>query len=235
MVVFYLQGFLVPHIPYLLPELGGNQLYSYIPSLMKAFYHLREDLVQNIPDVILISSPHFEGESYSIGLKSQYSGSLEMFSRPDLVDTRYGHIQLSHHLQLSGEALGYLAPIENNTYSSSGHLDYGSIVPLRLLDPRKNIPIVPISVSTGNQKEHLIWGYKISEIVQQLTDNVLFIASTELTQDFQQKLNAKPSIFLEQLDREFIDALIHHDKNALLSMPQEYFQGTELDLRSVFH
>ncbi len=224
-----IRSFVLPHIPFLLPELGGDQIYSFIPNLISSLKKIHDELLENPPDVILICSPHFSSETFSIGLADSYSGNLQNFKRPDIVDIRKSHTKLAEYLQYQGEELGFLAGQE---FKIKVNLDYGSIVPLRIIDPNARIPIIPISTSMGTQQEHLEWGKKIVEIVSRKTNNVLFIASTELTQDFQEVTTAFP--FEKEDDELFLKFLSTGNTEALLKFPRSYFAKTEYSLKPIY-
>ena len=63
-----LRSFVLPHIPFLLPELGGDQIRTFIPNLISSLIKIHNELLENPPDAILICSPHFNSDTFSIGL-----------------------------------------------------------------------------------------------------------------------------------------------------------------------
>ncbi|OLS22313.1 MAG: hypothetical protein HeimC2_30120 [Candidatus Heimdallarchaeota archaeon LC_2] len=224
-----MRSLVLPHIPFLLPELGGDKISSLIPDLFSSLNDIHDDLLKFPPDVILICSPHFNSETFRIRITDTCTGNLQSFRRPDIVDIRKSHKKLALYLQQRGEELGFLAGREDEM---NVILDYGSIIPLRIIDPNSRIPIIQISTSMGTQQEHLDWGKKIAEIVKEKNDNVLFIASTELTQDFQEETNAFP--FEKDDDELFLKLLSSGDTEALLKFPLSYFAKTEQSLKPIY-
>ncbi|MFW9929248.1 MAG: hypothetical protein ACFFD1_07645 [Candidatus Thorarchaeota archaeon] len=228
-----MKGILIPHVPYILPEIGGSFFQPFTRDLLNHCKMIQEKIIKNPPDVILISSPHYEGEAFSVGMQEKYQGNLGAFQRPDIVDYRKGNKIIAEILLNKGVDMGYLAPTFLGNISSE-ILDYGSIVALRLIDPKGIIPIVPISVSSGNHSEHLKWGEKLSEILIENQKIGLFVASTELSQDFSETPEAEPNKLLKQADQQVIKFLINHDFDNLLKIPSEYLKYTEKELRSIF-
>jgi aromatic ring-opening dioxygenase catalytic subunit (LigB family) len=229
----FIQAILVPHIPYILPELGGTYFKPHIINLISRLSELSKSIEENPPEVILICSPHFEGEAFSIGMHKFYSGDLGPFQRPDIIDQRFGDTEFANQLLEEGINSGYLAPVDKDN-SKPNRIDYGTIVALRLLNPQGKIPIIPISVSSGNSKEHFRWGEKLFSVSKKLNKKTLFIASTELAQDFKDIPSAYPSESLQKYDRMMIDDLINHNEENMLLFPQDYLKFTEKELRPVY-
>jgi aromatic ring-opening dioxygenase catalytic subunit (LigB family) len=228
-----IQGILIPHIPYILPELGGSYFKQYINNLSISINKVKEEIEKNPPEVILVCSPHFEGNAFSIGMHEFYRGDLGSFQRPDIVDQRFGDFNLALRIQEEGIKSGYLAPIDTES-SLPNRIDYGSIVALKLINPKSKIPIIPISVSSGNSKEHFRWGENLNNICKNLDKKALFLASTELAQDFNDIPNAYPSESLQKYDQQVIDNLINKNEEELYELPYDYLKYTEKELRPVY-
>lgn len=223
------RGFLVPHVPFLLPELGGNKLRPFINDFCNSINHLREELADDPPDFILTTSPHFMVSTFAVGINRSFQGSLDNFNRPDLVDIRKSKENIAEQIQKNAEDIGFIAERTNETIST---IDYGTVVALKLLDPTGKIPIIPVSTSLGTKKEHLLWGARLFDIVNDMTDNAMMLATTELTQDFQEIPNAYPSE--REQDEAFLDHLIKHRDHQMLNMNENYYQKTENSLKPVF-
>ena len=143
----------------MLPELGGDRFASHISEILNAFELIGKQLAQNPPEAIMICSPHYQDQVFEVGLARSYRGSLEGFQRPDVVDHRQGHPELGAHIQARAEDIGFVAAREAE---EEADIDYGTVVPLRLIDPHARIPIVPVSVSMGSKKEHYLWGRQLA-------------------------------------------------------------------------
>ncbi|OLS27224.1 MAG: 2-aminophenol 1,6-dioxygenase subunit beta [Candidatus Heimdallarchaeota archaeon LC_3] len=228
-----IKGLLLPHIPYLLPELGLSKIEAKIKKLLNTINEVKNLIECDPPEAFLICSPHFEGEAFSIGLQKLFIGDLGPFQRQDVIDQRLCHNELANAILEDGLESGYLAPISEDQ-TPSNRIDYGSIVALRLIDPKAKIRIVPISVSSGNLIEHYRWGQKLKSVVDKLNKRVIFIASTELSQEFNDIPNALPSEFLQKYDREVISNLVNQNIDKLLKLPKNYLRYTEKDLRPMY-
>ena len=226
-----IKAILTPHVPYLLKELSGEDIKRYTSEIDRGLEVIRKELSQNPPDVILICSPHFGSKSFTISKHKFYMGDMSPFQRPDIIEQRYGDIELASLILKKGEESGYLAPENEVTHN---RLDYGTVVALKLIDPSSKIPIIPVGISTGNLKEHISWGEILKRIIDESDKKVTFIASTELAQDFKDIPTAYPSKELHKFDLKVIDSLLTHDEETLLSLPSNYLKFTEYDLRPVY-
>jgi len=219
-----MKAYLVPHVPFMIQELGGQQLQPYMEEIIAAFDSIQTGFEEEPPDAILICSPHFNGGgTFKIGRAEEYRGSYANFKRPDLVDIRQGAMDLSNYIQEKAEDIGFLVHEESEERDG---IDYGTITPLKLLDPDAKIPIVPVSVSLGTRKEHYLFGKFLYETAKEFSDNIVFIASTELTQDFN---NSDPGAYPENSDDDIkiMKAIQNSDLVQLESMPEKYYAKTE--------
>ncbi|MFG2791004.1 hypothetical protein [Streptomyces sp. NPDC048419] len=135
------------HVPDLLarPEIDPPDA---VGRLTAGYERLRKDLAAADPDVLLITADcHFQSfrtGAYVIGTGASYSGSMEFFKRPDLDLTVSGAPELARAMANAIRAEGL--EVEE---SPEFPLDHGQIVPLRLLLPRPDLPVVPIVTQPG--------------------------------------------------------------------------------------
>lgn len=132
----------VSHVPDLIarPEIDPEDA---VDRLLSGYRRLKADLAAADPDVLLITADcHFQSfrtGAYVIGTGSAYSGSLEFFKRPDLDLKIDGAPDFALAMVNAVRAEGL--EVEE---SADFPLDHGQIMPLRLLLPRPDLPIVPI-------------------------------------------------------------------------------------------
>ncbi|MGW1814979.1 DODA-type extradiol aromatic ring-opening family dioxygenase [Streptomyces sp. NPDC002125] len=130
------------HVPDLIARPGIDPEDA-VARLMSGYERLKADLAVADPDVLLITADcHFQSfrtGAYVIGTGSGYTGCLEFFKRPDLDLTVKGHPDLALAMVNAVRAEGL--EVEE---SSEFPLDHGEIMPLRLLLPRPDLPVIPI-------------------------------------------------------------------------------------------
>ncbi|NUS16819.1 MAG: protocatechuate 3,4-dioxygenase [Streptomyces sp.] len=135
------------HVPDLLarPHIDPPEA---VARLTAGYERLRKDLAAADPDVLLITADcHFQSfrtGAYVIGTGASYSGSMEFFKRPDLDLTVIGAPDFARDMANAIRAEG-LEVEESRDFP----LDHGQIVPLRLLLPRPDLPVVPIVTQPG--------------------------------------------------------------------------------------
>jgi protocatechuate 4,5-dioxygenase beta chain len=130
------------HVPDLLarPEIDPEDSVS---RLLVGYQRLAKDLAAAEPDVVLVTADcHFQSfrtGHFVIGTGSTHSGSMEFFKRPDLDLTLTGEPAMARSMAAMARAAGLEVEEADRV-----DLDHGLIVPLRLLLPRPDLPVIPI-------------------------------------------------------------------------------------------
>ena len=130
------------HVPDLLarPEIDPEDAVS---RLLEAYARLAQDIAAAELDVLLVSADcHFQkfgGASTVVGTGAAHTGSMSFFQRPDLDLTLTGHPQFAQAL-----VDAVLAARREVEAAPRVDLDHGLIVPLRLMLPRPDLPVIPI-------------------------------------------------------------------------------------------
>lgn len=130
------------HVPDVLarPEIDPEDS---VQRLLGGYSRLAEDLAAADPDVLLVTADchfqSFETGHFVIGDASAHHGSMEFFKRPDLDLHLTGQPEFAHQLAEAARA----ADIEVEV-APKVDLDHGLIVPLRLMLPRPDLPVIPI-------------------------------------------------------------------------------------------
>ncbi|MFW0784879.1 protocatechuate 3,4-dioxygenase [Gordonia sp. CPCC 206044] len=130
------------HVPDLLarPEIDPEDA---VARLLAGYEALARDLAAAEPDVVLVSADchfqSFETGHFVLGVGEHHKGSMEFFKRPDLDLELTGAPQFANALADAVRAAGQeveAAPVVE--------LDHGLIVPLRLVLPRPDLPVIPV-------------------------------------------------------------------------------------------
>jgi protocatechuate 4,5-dioxygenase beta chain len=131
------------HVPDLLarPEIDPGDA---VARLLAGYERLRERLAASRPDVLLVTADcHFQSfrtGAFVVGTGARHDGSMEFFKRPDLDLHLTGAPDFANAMVAAVRARGL--EVEE---SDDVHLDHGQIVPLRLLLPRPDLPVVTIT------------------------------------------------------------------------------------------
>lgn len=130
------------HVPDLLarPEIDPD---DGVQRLLAGYERMAADLRAADPDVILVTADchfqSFETHHYVVGTAATHGGSMEFFKRPDLDLELTGAPEMAQLITESVRAAGL--EVEE---APQVDLDHGLIVPLRLMLPRPDVPVVPI-------------------------------------------------------------------------------------------
>lgn len=101
--------------------------------------------------------------------------------------------------------------------------DYGTVVPLRYLVPKEDIPVINLSVtSAANLEETYKWGQVISETLEESDKKVVFVASGALSHNLVRGLQHLPTILEQAMNRQFMDFLMRKDYEVAFDMLEQY-------------
>lgn len=130
------------HVPDLLarPEIDPMDA---VERLLAGYERLAADLEAADPDVIIVTADchfqSFETAHFVIGEASTHTGSMEFFKRPDLDIELVGYPAFARAMASAVQSDGLGVEVAPRV-----DLDHGLIVPLRLLLPRPDLPVVPV-------------------------------------------------------------------------------------------
>ncbi len=164
-----------PHTPLLLKSIGKENTEK-LKKTLEAMDKLKASLEASEPDVIITISSHSikHENAFSINLHDEYHLDLKDFG--DLTTTKEFAPDLELITQIRRELHKELFPL---TLDSSATLDYGTAIPLYLLDSKSKI--VPISYSKLSKKKHVEFGRHLKEIAMDSQKRIAVIASGDLS------------------------------------------------------
>lgn len=215
-------GMLVPHTPRMC---FADQAPDFQSDIIYAMNEV-ENVIQDIkPDVIVIISCHWMSSFHHfVEATPVHKGVLTPFECPELIsDVHYhypGDEQLARELVNAGKDAG-LQVIEVNdpTYV----WDYGTIVPLRYLVPKEDIPVIDLSVTwAASLSETFKWGQVIGKVLRESDKKAVFISSGALAHNLVRVPSAMPTIAEQALDNQFIDYLKKGNFDSAWEMLPQY-------------
>ncbi|GAA1747156.1 hypothetical protein [Luedemannella helvata] len=130
------------HVPDLLarPEIDPDDA---VARLLSGYEKLAQRLKEAQPDVLLVTADcHFQSFDtghFVIGAGETHTGSMEFFKRPDLDLRLTGAPDFAKSLVNAVHEAGLEVEVAPRV-----DLDHGLVVPLRLLLPRPDLPVIPI-------------------------------------------------------------------------------------------
>ncbi|MBI3286600.1 MAG: hypothetical protein HYZ68_00985 [Chloroflexi bacterium] len=169
-----LLGYLVPHAPLLLEEQEERRVAT---RSGQALARIRYQIERFRPDAILIASTHWcPPGPFLVDLSTEHHSFADYVGSKPYSYSCPGHPQLGRELLAAGRRAGR----EVDSTQDRG-LDHGHFVPLCVLVPRTNIPVIPLSTSRRFFEECLRWGEVIAEMARATQQRLVFLASGDLS------------------------------------------------------
>jgi aromatic ring-opening dioxygenase catalytic subunit (LigB family) len=170
------------HVPDLLarPEIDPP---AAISRLLSAYESLREALQRSNPDLMVVTADchfqSFETGAFVVGSAAEHTGSMAFFKRPDLDLKLRGAPAFAERIVRAARERGL--EVEN---APRVDLDHGLIVPLRLVLPRADLPIVPIITQPARCFSPFgarAFGEALRSVIEQSDRNVAILATGGLS------------------------------------------------------
>lgn len=182
-----ISGYVFPHPPIVIPEVGrGNE--SGAQKTIDACNKAAKMISTERPSTIVITTPHgpvFQDYIY-MSMTKELKGSFANFGAPNVLMQFENNAALAESIsRLAGRKgirAGGLGKRIMNRYNITGELDHGALVPLYFVTRLyQDFKLVHISIS-GYTKEQLYeFGMCIRDAVAESDENVVFIASGDLS------------------------------------------------------
>ena len=173
-------GFVVPHPPILLPEIGRGEE-TKLQATMEAYREVMRAAAALQPDTIVVISPHapMYADYIHISDGQGAAGDMGTFRAPELRFAVHYDAEfvaaLASRCACSGLAAGTAGADEPA-------LDHGTMVPLYFLrEQLPDCPIVRIGLSGLSVLEHYELGQHIAAVAEKLDRRVVCIASGDLS------------------------------------------------------
>ncbi len=226
-------GCIAPHPPLLIPDVGKGQEAT-ISATIQAMEMLRDRLVKQHPETVLIISPHGEYHSNAMGILTAPSSSGDM--------KRWGDRRASQHFDndiklvaLISEEAGKLDIPVKSIGERSYELDHGVMVPLHSLLPAvQEAALVPLTFSWLPLEVHFTFGKAIRQAAERSGKRVAIVASGDLSHRLIPSAPAGYDPMGKAFDQKLAKALAKLDSQDILNMDSEMIERAgECGLRSV--
>ena len=175
-----LAGYMVPHPPIAVPEIGGGEEQKIAPTLA-AFGEVAKDIAALRPETVIITSPHavMYRDYFHISPGNAASGDFRRFFA--------GRVRFSeeYDAELSGTIAG-MCREEHFPAGTEGErdedLDHGVMVPIYFIEKEyRDFQLVRIGLSGLSLKEHWKFGKIIRRAVEETGRKAVFVASGDLS------------------------------------------------------
>jgi 3,4-dihydroxyphenylacetate 2,3-dioxygenase len=200
-------GILAPHVPHICHESNAPEFQK---PLIEGMRKVATFIEKAHADVVVLVSTHWLSTFHHfVDATPIHKGVLTAFECPQVItDVPYyypGDEELASQLVEAGEKAGLpVVKVNDPTYV----WDYGTVVPLRYLVPKENIPVVDLSVTwAGNLEETYYWGQQIGKVLRESEKRVVFVASGALSHNLVRGVENIPTQAEDALNEKFLGYL----------------------------
>ncbi|MFT0801712.1 extradiol ring-cleavage dioxygenase [Bacillus swezeyi] len=212
---------LVPHTPRMCFEEKTPEFQKELVKGMKRLCGMIEKIQ---PDAVVMISCHWTSSfDHLVDAAPDHRGVLTALECPNLIsDVPYsypGDNELAVQLAEAGVKGGLpVIPVNDPVYC----WDYGTVVPLRYLVPKGDIPVIDLSVTlAANLEETYLWGQLAGRVLKESGKKTVFISSGALSHHLVRGPECMPSLAEQALDAQFLSYLTDNDLvSAKLLLPQ---------------
>lgn len=220
---------LVPHTPRMCFE---DKTPDFQRELVKGMKRLSRIIERIEPDAVVLISCHWTSTfDHLIDAAPDHQGVLTALECPNLIsDVPYsypGDTELALQLAEAGREGGLsVIPVNDPAYC----WDYGTVVPLRYLVPKGDIPVIDLSVTlAANLEETHLWGRLAGRVLKESRKKTVFISSGALSHHLVRGPECMPTLAEQALDAQFLTYLTDNDLLSAQQMLPQYAKNAGLE------
>ena len=204
-----LQGFyLLPHPPIVLPEVGRGEEKK-ISNTSNSMHKVGKEISQKAPSTIILVTPHgvmFE-DAIALSYEDKISGNLKNFGVSKVSMSLEINKPLTRKIYELASKEGISSILVTN-YNTPISLDHGALVPLYFINKYyTNYKFVHITYATLSDNDLYKFGICIKKAVEELMEEVVFIASGDLSHKLKEEGPYGFDPAGEKFDKEFLHQL----------------------------
>ena len=179
-----LAGFMVPHPPMIVPDIGKGEEKKIIKTI-RAYERVADEVTALKPDTIIVSSPHsiMYADYFHVSPGEKANGSFERFAAGNVSFEETYDSELRDRICEYAEEDGFPA---GTLGERDPKLDHGTMVPLYFIRQKyRDGKIIRIGLSGLPLSDHYRLGMYIARAVDKLGRRAVFIASGDLSHKLQ--------------------------------------------------
>ena len=222
-----INGYIVPHPPIIVPGVGKGREGEAVKTV-EAMKRVAKDVAQDKPATIILSSPHapFLQDYAYVEDAPVLSGDLKDFGYYDEGFQYENNLILGQLIvekaKDRGIQAGSLTPAQKRRFRVSPYLDHGTVVPLYFIAKElKDFKLVVISTPYMPMEQNYELGKAIAEAVKESSENVVYIASGDLSHRLAKDGPMGYSVKGRAYDDFLISSLEKGDAKALLEIDDQ--------------
>lgn len=215
-------GMIVTHVPRICHE---DQVADFQKHLTAALHKVSDMMFEVKPEVLVQVSCHFPSTFHHyVDATAVHKGLLTAIECPDMVaDVPYnypGDKELANRIVEAAQKAGLpVIAFDDPSYV----WDYGTLVPLRYLVPKENVPIIDLSVTlAASLEETYQFGQIIGKVLRESNKRAVFVSSGALSHNLVRGPDKMPTVSEQALDNQFINYLLNGEYALAKEMLPQY-------------
>ncbi len=176
-------------------------------ELVGGLKKMRERIERIQADVIVLMSTHFPATFHHyVDATPRHKGILTSVEVPDLITNVPYDYPGDEELGVQLAEAGKREDIPVVSFSDPTYLwDYGTLVPLRYLVPREDIPVVALSVCLASPlEESYRWGTVIGNTLRESSKKCVFVSSGALSHNLVRGRHNMPTLSEMAMNDQFM-------------------------------
>ncbi len=224
-----------PHPPIMVPEIGRGETVQ-VRDSTRAMETLADEIEAIAPDTLIVMSPHtpIYADAFVVKTAPRLSGSFRMFGAPQVaIETEPDMVLADALIEAAAEKGLPVRKTGAGPLSDGGELDHGILVPLYFLF-RKRYPLVCLSISLLEYRDHYLLGMAMREAVRSTPRRAVFVGSGDMSHRLKPGAPAGYSPRGQEFDREMVSIINSADWGGLFRLdPVMVDDAGECGLRSI--
>jgi 3,4-dihydroxyphenylacetate 2,3-dioxygenase len=215
-------GILAAHVPRICHE---DKAPDFQRALVNGMHQAAAAIREVKADVIVLMSCHFAATFHHyVNVAPHHKGVLTAVECPDLISnvpySYPGDQELANQLVEAGKSAGL--PVIG-FYEPTYIWDYGTVVPLRYLVPKEDIPVVDLSICWASSlDESYLWGQQIGKVLRSSDKRAVFVSSGALSHNLVRGPEKMPTLSEQAMDNQFIEYLVNGEYSLAREMLTQY-------------
>ena len=235
-----LGGYLFPHPPIIIPEIGRGEEKKAIKTL-EGSENLGKDIASIKPSTIIVITPHgpLFRDAISISMEAKLEGDFRNFGNRSLQFHFENNVDLANKIVEESRKKN-LSILEINKdisrkYNIDLKLDHGTLVPLYFVNREyQDYKLIHITYGLLSPKELFEFGKTIQNVVLESEEKAIMIASGDLSHKLSSTGPYSYSPYGEKFDKKIVELLGKGDFKSIVNFDLELSEKAgECGLRSL--
>ena len=235
-----LAGYIFPHPPIIIPEIGQGEEKEALKTI-EGVNNLASEIAGRKPDTIVLITPHGPvfSDAVCISMEPKLYGNFEQFGKDNLKLEFENNTEMAERIAQCAEAHNITVGKVNKSfakkYGITEAIDHGALVPMYFVNKYyNNYKFVHISMGLLSYENLYKFGICIDDIIRESNENVVVIASADLSHRLTQNAPVGYSERGKEFDEKIISLIQKNEVEEILNLDEDLIESAgECGLRPI--